>query len=193
MRSDHRKKKKKEAESQKTNWRSDLAPFIFSTKSWRVKSAHRESVLLSFFSQKKRPGTKKKKKTLMSKHERCFFFFFAWGQIPERMRNQWIFKNHSDFASDSGAWKAPASFLIVSIWYFNMICPRRWNQCREQIRSPRTGYWCVCEHPLCECRTRMRRWRGEEEEGVHHKIQANCTLHRRYVQTVVSFTCTFTF
>lgn len=58
MRSDHRKKKRLNHRRQ-ICW-SDRAPFTLSTKSWRVKSAHRESALLSFFflKKKKRPRTR---------------------------------------------------------------------------------------------------------------------------------------
>lgn len=86
MRSDHREKK--EAESQKTNWRSDLAPFVFSTKSWRVKSAtQRVSFVIVF--PKNVLGQKKNTHWWAN----MSVVFFAWGQIPERMRNQRILKS----------------------------------------------------------------------------------------------------
>lgn len=160
MRSDHREKK--EVESQKTNWRSDLAPFVFSTKSWRVKSAtQRVSFVIVF--PKNVLGQKKTPHTLMSKHERCFFCMGT---------NPWANKESTDFKITQTLHlirvreRHPPHFPLfqfdISIWF----AQDGKNQCREQIRSPRTGYWCVCEHPLCECRPRMRMGRGRRGRKV---------------------------
>lgn len=181
MRSDHRKQ---EAESQKTNCRSDRAPFTFSTKSWRVKSAHRESALLSFFFFFKNVLGQE---TLMSKHERCFF---AWGQIPERMRNQWILKSLR-LCIWVGCLKGARlmSHCFNLIFQYNLFKTVQ-SMSRTNPQSP---------HRILMCMWASSVWVYDEEEegngedGVNHKIQANCTLHRRYIQTVVSFTCTFTF
>lgn len=86
MRSDRRKKKRGWITEDKLKiWSSTF--HIQYKELTSSKCTQRVSFVLVFL--KKRPGTKK---NTDEQTRALFLFFFAWGQIPERMRNQWIFK-----------------------------------------------------------------------------------------------------
>lgn len=131
-----------------TNCWSDWAPFTFSSESPGVKSAHIVSFIIFFV--KNISGQK-----YIDEETQAFFFclfFFAWGQNP------WANEESVDFKITLCTW---SSCLKGSCQCFHFIFQYNWQEMLESMSrtNPRTGYWCVDENPLCECRRRRRRGR----------------------------------